>query len=50
MSLEWDRAMGRLLAASPTYRYTEIPDGGHDIWNAAYRRSDIWDWLFNQKS
>ena len=50
VSLDWDRAMVRLMAASPTYRYTEIPDGGHDIWDAAYRRTDIWDWLFNQKS
>jgi predicted peptidase len=48
VSLDWDRAMARLLSGSPTFRYTELPDIGHDVWDAYYQRSDVWDWLFSQ--
>lgn len=48
VSLDWDRAVARLLSASPTFHYTEIPSSGHDIWDNFYTRLDAWDWLFAQ--
>ena len=48
VSLEWDRAMAKLLSASPTFRYTEIPHAGHDVWDSTYTQLDVWDWLFSQ--
>jgi pimeloyl-ACP methyl ester carboxylesterase len=48
VSLDWDRAMARLLSGAPTFRYTEVPDAGHDVWDTSYTRSDVWDWLFSQ--
>jgi predicted peptidase len=50
VSLDWDRAMARLLASSPTFRYTEVPGAGHDVWDSYYTRPDVWDWLFAQGS
>jgi predicted peptidase len=47
VSLDWDRAMARLLSASPTFRYTEVPGVGHDVWDSFYSRQDGWDWLFS---
>ncbi|HEY0184006.1 MAG TPA: hypothetical protein VGC09_14455 [Rhodopila sp.] len=48
VSLDWDRAMARLLSGSTTFRYTEIPDTGHDVWDSTYIREDVWDWMFAQ--
>lgn len=48
VSLDWDRAMARLLSGQPTFRYTEDPAFGHDVWDTYYRRADVWDWLFAQ--
>jgi predicted peptidase len=48
VSLDWDRAMARLLRGSSTFRYTEFPDAGHDVWDSTYTRSDVWTWLFAQ--
>lgn len=48
VSLDWDRAMARLLAGDPTFRYSEIAGAGHDVWDATYTRPDVWDWLFDQ--
>jgi predicted peptidase len=48
VSLDWDRAMAHLLSGSPTFRYTEVPDVGHDVWDSTYTRGDVWDWLFSQ--
>jgi predicted peptidase len=48
VSPEWDRAMARLLSGSTTFRYTELPAAEHDVWDAYYPRSDVWDWLFAQ--
>ena len=48
VSLDWDRTMARLLSDSPTFRYTEVPDSGHDVWDSTYTRQDVWDWLLSQ--
>ena len=47
VSLDWDRTMARLLSDSPTFRYTEVPGIGHDVWDSYYLRQDVWDWLFS---
>ena len=48
VSLDWDRSMAKLLSGEPTFRYTEIPGVGHDVWDSTYTRQDVWDWLFSQ--
>jgi predicted peptidase len=48
--LDWDRTMARLLGGRPTFRYTEIPDQGHEIWDSTYARPEVWDWLFAQSA
>ena len=30
-------------------KYTEYPNRGHLVWNAAFATNGIWDWLFEQK-
>lgn len=35
------------MGSSP--KYTEYPDGGHDIWNRAIREPELLDWLFSQR-
>lgn len=50
VSLDWDRAMARLLSGEPTFRYTEVPNIGHDVWDGYYTRQDVWDWLFSNSS
>lgn len=30
------------------YRYTEYPEGGHDVWNKAWSESDLLPWLFSK--
>jgi len=49
VSLDWDRAMARLLSGSPSFRYTEVPGAPHGVWDLYYPRSDVWDWLFAQR-
>lgn len=44
----WDRTMARLLSHSRTFRYTEDPTLGHDVWDRYYTRPAVWDWLFAQ--
>ena len=34
--LNWDRTMAADLAGSPTFHYTEDPNGGHDVWDETY--------------
>jgi predicted peptidase len=46
--LDWDRTMARLLSGSPTFRYTEDPRLGHDVWDLYYTRPNVWNWLFAQ--
>jgi predicted peptidase len=48
VSPDWDRTMARLLGGRRTFRYTEIPDLGHEIWDSVYTRPEVWDWLFAQ--
>ena len=31
-----------------TPKYTEFPNKGHLVWNAAFATNGIWDWLFSQ--
>lgn len=31
------------------YRYTEYPEGGHDIWNEAWSEPELIPWLFSKK-
>jgi predicted peptidase len=49
VSPEWDRTMARLLAGRKTFRYTEVADAGHEVWNRVYARPEVWDWLFAQR-
>ena len=30
-------------------KYTEYPDGGHDVWNRAIREPELLQWLFSQQ-
>ena len=30
-------------------RYTEFPDGAHDVWDAAYADPDMVHWMLQQK-
>ena len=30
-------------------KYTEYPDGGHDVWNRAIREPELLPWLFSQQ-
>jgi pimeloyl-ACP methyl ester carboxylesterase len=46
----WDRAIARSMPKGAPFRYTEVPDAGHDVWDDFYRRADGWDWLFAQRS
>jgi pimeloyl-ACP methyl ester carboxylesterase len=50
ISPDWDRRMAKLLSGSPTFRYTEAPGIGHDVWDTFYARPDVWHWLFAQAS
>lgn len=31
------------------YRYTEYPEGGHDVWNQAWSEPELVDWIFSHK-
>ena len=31
------------------FRYTELPDHEHDVWNYTYQNAEIMKWLFSQK-
>jgi len=30
-------------------KYTEYPEGGHDVWNKTIREPELWKWLFGQQ-
>lgn len=49
VTLDWDRAMARLLSDSPSFRYSEVSGAPHEIWDAYYARPEVWDWLFAQR-
>ena len=40
--------MSALQAAGAPARYTEYSDGGHEVWDRAYRSPELWSWLFAQ--
>jgi predicted peptidase len=46
--LDWDRTMARLMRGSSSYRYTEDPALGHEVWDRYYTLPAVWDWLFAQ--
>ncbi len=47
---ELSRELIKVLNEMGSYpKYTEYPEGGHDIWNDAIREPDLLRWLFNQK-
>jgi predicted peptidase len=48
VSPDWDRTMARLMSGSSTFRYTEDPAMGHDVWDRYYTAPAVWDWLFAQ--
>lgn len=50
VSLDWDRAMAKRMSGSRTFRYTEDPSLGHDVWDTYYRKPEVWNWLFSQSS
>jgi predicted peptidase len=37
-----------LEQAGATVRYTEYPDGGHDVRDEAFANQEFWPWLFSQ--
>lgn len=41
-------AVREFNAAGVRVRYTEIPDGGHDVQPQAYGTPELWSWLFSQ--
>jgi predicted peptidase len=38
-----------LEAAGAAPKYTEVPDGTHNVWDRAYGDPELWKWLFAQK-
>jgi predicted peptidase len=48
--VEAARAMvSALQAAGGQPSYTEVPDGGHNVWDKAYGDRELWKWLLEQK-
>lgn len=43
------RMVKALRQAGGSPRYTEIADGGHDVWNVAYQNPEVLRWLLAQK-
>jgi predicted peptidase len=42
------RLVPALRAAGITVTYTEYAEGGHEIWDRAYRSPALWSWVFSQ--
>jgi len=38
-----------LLRYGTDTRYTEYPDAGHNVWDAAYGSEELWIWLLKQQ-
>ena len=38
-----------LKAVGNDIKYTEYPDGTHNVWNRAYGNAELWRWLFKQR-
>lgn len=43
-------AAGFSNAGSTTYKYTEYPGAGHEIWDTVYASNDMWNWLWSKKT
>jgi predicted peptidase len=43
-----DDAYKAFVAANGYVKYTEYPEGGHDVWENAVREQGFLDWLFSQ--
>jgi predicted peptidase len=43
------RLYAALRRAGGSVRYTEYPDGGHEVWERTYRSPELWSWLFAQR-
>jgi predicted peptidase len=43
------RMAAALKAIGADVHYTELPGVGHNAWDAAYDRADLFTWLFKQK-
>lgn len=41
--------VNKLKSVRGKVKYTEYPDGGHDVWNNAYEDRETLQWLFNLK-
>ena len=50
VSVELSRmVVQKLISAGVEPKYTEYPDGGHDIWNIVFDDPETLRWLFSQK-
>jgi predicted peptidase len=50
VSVDESRKMAAALKAlSADVQYTEFPGVGHNAWDPAYGREDLWVWLFRQR-
>jgi predicted peptidase len=50
VTVELSRQLIKVLHDSGvTPKYTEYPDGGHDVWNVAIREQELLPWLFSQR-
>ena len=50
VSVERSRELvAAVQAAGGTIKYTEYPEGGHDIWERVYANPAVWRWLLAQK-
>ncbi|MBT3294594.1 MAG: prolyl oligopeptidase family serine peptidase [Verrucomicrobia bacterium] len=50
ISVDVSRQMVEALRASgSTVRFTEYPEGGHDVWTETYQNPALFEWLFEQR-
>jgi predicted peptidase len=50
VSVDESRRMAAALKAiGANVQYTEFPGVGHDAWNAAYDRADLFEWMLKQR-
>ena len=48
--VQGSRDMSEAMQGFPDadFRYTELPDNEHDVWNHTYTNQEIFSWLFSQ--
>jgi predicted peptidase len=50
VSVEQSRGMAEALRRiDGDVQYTEFPGVGHDLWDSAYDRGDVFEWMFKQR-